>query len=612
MSDYNRLISRRKMLAALGMTGAAISLGVSDAWGSGRTITQAVYGDDPLVEASYKDIVSLLIESNIPGNSFVLVDAYATYTKGNGGGLFRYRFDLAKSLHDGGRYISDTVPWDGTKAAHAAFLSGIGEENPGSFGCWERLTEGGLFTPEHFGAVVNDESFGNAYIINHALTNTDLFLCPATVYCVEDTVRTGFRWRQLCGLSSVVRSEKGSVLKWIGMDEPRKAVVLIGPNEVGAEPVNDCSGIVCKKFEIVASGPNGSAGFGIYGTYITNETECDRITADGASQHNMYFARGWYAKLTNLTALNGQGCGISLGMPLRYSDGAVENWTTFAPLELNNVEIRNIRANMNGKSFSDNPGLFDPDDAHKLRWGYGIGAGVGNGFRLDTFLAENSGGANLYCYTMFQPSKSIRNGYLESGCLNSGLDPATQMINILIEHTSGDGGIYQLADLYCNYNSGGVLHVGEKRPIKLVRLHQPRFMKSRAESKASAVREFMLTEDVFYMLSTHNVLFTDPVIASGRVNTKKEWEVSTNIFSPLPGYRFSVWVKGEGQPLAGSLIIEYEDGTIGSLVWPVNVSSWTLVGDGTKSINKIRRGGAAGSIDSFANISILHHARTDR
>jgi hypothetical protein len=42
-----------------------------------------------------------------------------------------------KSSHDGGRYFSPTVPWNGSKSTLTNYLNGIGETATGTNGCWE-------------------------------------------------------------------------------------------------------------------------------------------------------------------------------------------------------------------------------------------------------------------------------------------------------------------------------------------------------------------------------------------------------------------------------------------------------------------------------------------
>ena len=93
--------------------------------------------------ASLYDVVGLQGNS---GDSFILNEYYPGF--GTGGGLFTYQADAPKSLHDGGRYISSTVPTDGT---HHDYLHKVGETDVGGTGIWTRMDVGALL-PEFFGA----------------------------------------------------------------------------------------------------------------------------------------------------------------------------------------------------------------------------------------------------------------------------------------------------------------------------------------------------------------------------------------------------------------------------------------------------------------------------
>lgn len=73
---------------------------------------------------------------------------------GNGGGSFIWNPTLARSSHNGGTVISPTVPWNGTPAAHAAFLLGTGETAPAALGCWVRPPEDSYSLPK-FGAIAD-------------------------------------------------------------------------------------------------------------------------------------------------------------------------------------------------------------------------------------------------------------------------------------------------------------------------------------------------------------------------------------------------------------------------------------------------------------------------
>jgi hypothetical protein len=73
---------------------------------------------------------------------------------GAGGGWFQWEPNLPKSLHDGGLFISPTVPYDGTRANLVNFLNKIGETSPGTNGVWRRVFSGNVMS-DWFGCVSN-------------------------------------------------------------------------------------------------------------------------------------------------------------------------------------------------------------------------------------------------------------------------------------------------------------------------------------------------------------------------------------------------------------------------------------------------------------------------
>lgn len=97
--------------------------------------------------ASCASIFDLLSYPRV-STQMVMVAAYHTgaYTLSSpttvgGGGLFYWSSFTPKASHDGGMVISPTVPWNGSQAGLTAFLSGVGETQPASSGCWVRSTD---------------------------------------------------------------------------------------------------------------------------------------------------------------------------------------------------------------------------------------------------------------------------------------------------------------------------------------------------------------------------------------------------------------------------------------------------------------------------------------
>lgn len=87
-----------------------------------------------------------------------------------GGGRFRYNSGLAKSNHDGGRYISPTVPLPASYSSDtdvADYLNAVGETNPAGNGVWERV-EAFAVSDDMYGALAA-VGFDNSAMINKAL-----------------------------------------------------------------------------------------------------------------------------------------------------------------------------------------------------------------------------------------------------------------------------------------------------------------------------------------------------------------------------------------------------------------------------------------------------------
>lgn len=74
-----------------------------------------------------------------------------------GGGLYTWCATRAKSDHDGGMVISNTVPWDGTDATLDAFISGTGETDPGGTGVFVKTFTDGFVRSTDYGVPENTD-----------------------------------------------------------------------------------------------------------------------------------------------------------------------------------------------------------------------------------------------------------------------------------------------------------------------------------------------------------------------------------------------------------------------------------------------------------------------
>ena len=404
-----------------------------------------------------------------------------------------------------------------------------------------------------------------------------------------------------------------SKIRYIGEQNNRTTVIQVGENGVGDEPVNHASGVKLKN--IVIDG-NYKAGFGVYGSYLTNETEIDRVVVTGTNEYAFYLNRGWYAKFTNLLAKDNKGVGIAFGMPLVFSDGTEITFTTNAPYELNCCYIYNIRAHGNGLRFVNSSGTFNPANRTHRLTSYGIGAGIGNGFILRNFLSEGNGGIGLYIYSEGQPIKVIREGYLENNNKNSGLDPATDMVNMFIESRNKYGGVLKISDIFMNYYSGGIGVIGERRPFKLQNIYQPRFIKDFEEGlNIRDFKKYFRLEDVYYPvgLSDYNKRAAKWFVKK-QVNLKGSWTIEFPF--PLEEHRIVVTAKKitDGDFSGPAMRLTYSDGSTDNFYFRkdvLNTNTYEVMFEASGDSIKLSDAGNPTSSDFFIDFNIFCVPRTD-
>ncbi|EJX4509928.1 phage head-binding domain-containing protein [Salmonella enterica] len=121
------------------------SMAVYDAYGSQQFYFPNILKYDPdqfsLRMENVADIHELMSEPT--GNHTLNVIGYVPGTN-FGGGQFYWDASKPKSQHNGITIFSPTVPWDGSYAGLAAFLSGTGETDSGGTGCWMRSKKGDI------------------------------------------------------------------------------------------------------------------------------------------------------------------------------------------------------------------------------------------------------------------------------------------------------------------------------------------------------------------------------------------------------------------------------------------------------------------------------------
>ncbi|MEF3308657.1 tail fiber domain-containing protein [Paenibacillus sp. GYB004] len=185
-------ISRRKLLAAVGMTGAAWAATGAYGVADGRSVSTAVYGWMGGPGMPFRNVKALGSVAELAGFEGEYDGRQAhviAYHPGKevGGGLFYFDASRPKSEHDGGTVISWTVPWDGQQATLADYLNGAGETDPNGLGCWVRPFDGRGVYAEWFGVVGDngDETAGllAAKRVAEAEPNRYLYL-PARIVTV--------------------------------------------------------------------------------------------------------------------------------------------------------------------------------------------------------------------------------------------------------------------------------------------------------------------------------------------------------------------------------------------------------------------------------------------
>lgn len=456
---------------------------------------------------------------------------------------------------------------------------------------------------EHAAIKAGTSTYNASTDIQTAIQSGLVVFLPSGTYRVESTIQVGPRGRGLIGESPQTSFTNNALTKIIfdGTASKTTAVILIGSNGVGVDPVTDASSNIVKNIQINA---NNKAGFCIYGTYITNETEIDNLTLLNSTEYNAYFAKGWYSKITNITSKACRGKGIALGMPLEYLDGTSGSSGWSEPLELNQVKLDNIRSIDAGQYFSvDNTGTYDPTNTNLRREGYGIGAGFGNGFTLTNLLSEKSGGVNLYVYNGSQPRKVVQFGYLESSGLNSGLNAASTLPNIIIENTSGAATPIEIRDIFCNFNSGGIFHTGNTGSIVwLKNIHQPRFLSSLDGISSVDLQKVVLKDnvrsDAGFTNLEERIMFP---AGYGVVDTTSSFTINV-----LPGGgRKVIYVKSVGPNYYGSMNVNFEDGTTQNIAFPTLTTSYQYAALVSSDVVSITKAGGTGSPSDDVSIKVM-------
>lgn len=407
--------------------------------------------------------------------------------------------------------------------------------------------------------------------------------------------------QSLIGMTTSRRNYgNASIILYDGPVLEKDAVILLGKNKVGDKPEKDGTDIQLENLIIDC---NYKADFGIYGTYLTNESKVKNVTVLKSNEAAVYSSLCWYAEFEDITALNNRNNGIVLGLPLEYSDGTTVGWSTGSDLQMNNCSIDNIRSNFAGEMFKD----VKYDIKKHSKMGVGLSIGLGYSLNIDTFLSENSGGVNLYVLSSSDINKTVSKGYLEKTMIYRTDLSNDEKCGILIETQYSQNYSTELSDVYVNpVTGGGIYHKGILGgKIDLINIHQPSFLKSLDGVDERTLSQTILKDNVYYKCGYYN---NDPKFkvadSVSTVNSRYSFEIDI----VNEGTRKEIWVKklNNKQPW-GSLLLNNSDGSTTPMTIPSNLpnNKYVLAGITTSNVISISKGGQTGEEDREMKVKIV-------
>lgn len=377
-----------------------------------------------------------------------------------------------------------------------------------------------------------------------------------------------------------------SIIYYDGIPLIKDTVVLVGKNKVGVKPQYDATDIHLSNLLIDS---NNKADFGLYGTYITNDSVINNVYATNSNKYNIYLAKSWYATYEKLGSLKSGNVGIALGMPLIYSDGTnAPDLSTLADLQMNNCFTNNIRSHTTGINYEN-------IELDELRYkGYGIGIGYGYSVLPKNITSETSAGASVLILSNNDINKVVTDVYIERSSIKSNKKVAIYFISEL-KSTFNNPVIAK--NIYVNNNSGGgILYTGQgKQKIYLENVHQPTFLESTNDFTDRELQGIFIKDRVHYQVGTYN---NDPkykVFESAKeVDTRYDFEME--LFSEETQKEIWVKMKTDQKP-HGAVTVERSNGIEYIAYFPkdINKDTYTLLNTTFKDAIKIKKGGSSGS-----------------
>lgn len=457
------------------------------------------------------------------------------------------------------------------------------------------LSERGNFWDEqYFNNAVNIKTLGakgdgetdDSDVIYGALQKYKSIFLPKGKYLVKKPINLR-QGQSIIGETTSTRDYGiASIIYYDGEPLIKDAVVLIGKNKVGVKPQYDATDIHLSNLLIDS---NNKADFGLYGTYITNDSVINNVYVTNSNEYNIYFAKSWYATYEKLGSLKSGNVGIALGMPLIYSDGTnAPDLSTLADLQMNNCFTNNIRSHTTGINYEN-------IELDELRYkGYGIGIGYGYSVLPKNITSETSAGASVLILSNNDINKVVTDVYIERSSVKSNKKVAIYFISEL-KSTFNNPVIAK--NIYVNNNSGGgILYTGQgKQKIYLENVHQPTFLESTNDFTDRELQGIFIKDRVHYQVGTYN---NDPkykVFESAKeVDTRYDFEME--LFSEETQKEIWVKMKTDQKP-HGAVTVERSNGIEYIAYFPkdINKDTYTLLNTTFKDAIKIKKGGSSGS-----------------